>query len=66
MGKYSLFSSYKKMKELAPDLLDFAIQVKYSLGGGCDPNHDAAPYSNQELVEMASCLIDKATEEDTE
>uniref|UniRef100_A0A6M3JP99 Uncharacterized protein n=1 Tax=viral metagenome TaxID=1070528 RepID=A0A6M3JP99_9ZZZZ len=45
---------------LSPELLDFAIQVKYSLGGGCDPWHDACPYTNAELIEMANQLIAKA------
>jgi len=44
----------------APELLDFAIQVKYSLGGGCDPGKDAAPYTNEELIDMASRLIEAA------
>uniref|UniRef100_A0A6M3LTL0 Uncharacterized protein n=1 Tax=viral metagenome TaxID=1070528 RepID=A0A6M3LTL0_9ZZZZ len=44
----------------APELLDFAIQVKYSLGGGCDPGKYAAPYTNEELIDMASRLIEAA------
>ena len=44
----------------APDLLDFAIQVLYSLAGECALDDCAAPYTNEELGIQARAAIAKA------
>jgi hypothetical protein len=44
----------------APELLDFAIQYLYSEHNICAPHHTAAPYSREQLKEMALKAIDKA------
>jgi hypothetical protein len=47
-------------QETAKDLLIFVIQYLYSEHHICDPKHDAAPYTPEELKEMAQEVIAKA------
>ena len=46
------------------EMYDFTIQVLYSLCGECAPRHDAAPYTDEELCDMARKII-KYVEEDS-
>ena len=47
-----------KLIAAAPDLLDFVIQYLYSAHDICDPEDCAAPYTPEELKDMAINILE--------
>ena len=46
-----------KLIASAPDMENFIIQYLYSEHGICDPNDEAAPYTPEELKDMAIRIL---------
>ena len=57
-GRLNIDSTQKDIDN-ANDALGFVVQYLYSEHGICSPEDDAAPYTPEELKEMATNILDK-------